>query len=317
MDRNSARTIKVNEKIMDIICTSNGCFCYTENTVRKIRTPEEIDPLNLNNDVPFENTLYRKSGTRNYITARVVMQSKRFLDVVPAKVDKETVMSYLMEIETNLLLCNKIYKDINNEVLCKQNKKIFAHEGVIDEMSLIEELNIKVYQFLMSAKQVLQIIASIFNEFHEYEGKKIDGPHIHKIVEQMEKINSADIFVKNLKSNVEFYKLITDMRNAQEHANKIRYLDVENFMLHGDRKIYVPHIKYFNNGIQFSADIVPWMESVINGLLELVDVQMMYNIGQNTNVPQNFSLVFRSIPKNEIDEACPVAREAYFIRNEG
>lgn len=29
MDRKSARTIKLDGKIEDVICTSNGCFCYT------------------------------------------------------------------------------------------------------------------------------------------------------------------------------------------------------------------------------------------------------------------------------------------------
>lgn len=184
MDRKSARTIKLDGKIEDVICTSNGCFCYTENCVRKIRTPEEIDPDNLNMDIPFENTLYRNSGTRNYITARVVIQSKRFLDAVPTKVDKSTVLAYLMEIETNLLLCNRIFKGIKKQIIQKDKIKIRHRNGVIDKLPVIEELDIQVYQFLMSAKQVQQIVVSIFNEFHEYQGKKLDGPHINKMLEK-------------------------------------------------------------------------------------------------------------------------------------
>lgn len=52
-------------KLVDMVVTINGCYCYTENTVHKIRSPEEIDPKNLNAQIPFENVVYRKSGTKN------------------------------------------------------------------------------------------------------------------------------------------------------------------------------------------------------------------------------------------------------------
>lgn len=318
MDRKSARTIKLDGKIEDVVCTSNGCFCYTENSVRKIRTPEEIDPDNLNMDIPFENTLYRKSGTRNYITARVVIQSKRFLDVVPTKVDKSTVLAYLMEIETNILLCNRIFKGIKRQIVQKNKIKIRYRNGVIDKLPAIEELDIQVYQFLMSAKQVQQIVVSIFNEFHEYQGKRLDGPHINKMLEKMEEIEAMDQenpFLKNLKANQDIYKSIVDIRNAQEHPNKNRYLTIDNFMLHSDGKIYVPIIRYFNSGLQFEADIVPWMQSVIAGLLHLVEMQMLYNVCKSTLIPQNFSLAVRSIPESEQNESCPISREIFFIKD--
>lgn len=318
MDRKSARTIKLDGKIEDVVCTSNGCFCYTENSVRKIRTPEEIDPDNLNMDIPFENTLYRKSGTRSYITARVVIQSKRFLDVVPTKVDKSTVLAYLMEIETNLLLCNRIFKGIKRQIVQKNKIKIRYRNGVIDKLSAIEELDIQVYQFLMSAKQVQQIVVSIFNEFHEYQGKKLDGPHINKMLEKMEEMeamNQENPILENLKANRDIYKSIVDIRNAQEHPNKNRYLIIDNFMLHSDGKIYLPHIKYFNNGLQFGADIVPWMQSVIVGLLHLVEMQMLYNVCKSTLIPKKFNLVVKSIPESEQNESCPVTKEIFFVQN--
>lgn len=313
MDRKAARTIKLDGKIEDIICTSNGCFCYTENSVRKIRTPEEIDPDNLNNDIPFENTSYRKSGTRNYITARVVIQSKRFLDAVPTKVDKSIVLAYLMEIETNLLLCNRIFNGIKKQITQKDKIKIRHRNGVIDKLPVIEELDIQVYQFLMSAKQVQQIVVSIFNEFHEYQGKKLDVPHINKMIEKMDQENP---FFKDLKANQDIYKSIVDIRNAQEHPNKNRYLTIDNFMLHNDGKIYVPCIRYFNSGLRFEADIVPWMQSVIVGLLHLVEMQMLYNVCKSILIPQNFNLVVRSIPESEQNESCPVSREIFFIKSE-
>lgn len=315
MDRKSARTIKLDGKIEDVVCTSNGCFCYTENSVRKIRTPEEIDPDNLNMDIPFENTLYRNSGTRNYITARVVIQSKRFLDAVPTKVDKSTVLAYLMEIETNLLLCNRIFKGIKKQIIQNDKIKIRHRNGVIDKLPVIEELDIQVYQFLMSAKQVQQIVVSIFNEFHEYQGKKLDGPHINKMLEKMEAMDSENPFLKNLKANQDIYKSIVDIRNAQEHPNKNRYLTIDNFMLHSDGKLYVPSIRYFNSGLQFEADIVPWMQSVIAGLLHLVEMQMLYNVCKSTLIPQNFSLAVRSIPESEQNESCPVSKELFFIQD--
>lgn len=269
-------------------------------------------------DIPFENTLYRNSGTRNYITARVVIQSKRFLDAVPTKVDKSTVLAYLMEIETNLLLCNRIFKDIKKQIIQKDKIKIRHRNGVIDKLPAIEELDIQVYQFLMSAKQVQQIVVSIFNEFHEYQGKKLDGPHINKMLEKMEEMeamNQENPILENLKANRDIYKSIVDIRNAQEHPNKNRYLIIDNFMLHSDGKIYLPHIKYFNNGLQFGADIVPWMQSVIVGLLHLVEMQMLYNVCKSTLIPKKFNLVVKSIPESEQNESCPVTKEIFFVQN--
>ena len=314
MDRNSARAIRLDGKIVDILCTANGCFCYTENSVRKIRTPEEIDPENTNKSIPFENALYRKSGTRNYITARVVIQSKRFMDTVPTKVDKEVVLAYLMDIETNLLLCKKIYTDIKEQIFKQSRKKVRVYRGVVDKILSIEELDIKVYQFLMSAKQVQQIIVSIFNEFHDYKGNKMDGPNISKLVEKMKEVGGLEGFHKYMEEKGSFYKQIADVRNAQEHPNKRRYLKIDNFMLHSDGKIYVPHMQYYKDGLQLESDIIPWMKVVIDGLIDLVEVQMMYNVTMSDLIPQNFGIGFKCIPEDKREEACPVAREAYIVR---
>ena len=311
MDRSSARTIKLDGKIVDILCTANGCFCYTENSVRKIRTPEEIDPENTNESVPFVNALYRKSGTRDYITARVVIQSKRFMDTVPTRVDKEVVLAYLMDIETNLLLCKKICSDIEEQIVEQSGKCIRVCSGVVDKFPTIEELDIKVYQFLMSAKQVQQIIVSIFNEFHDYKGDKMDGPNISILIKKMKELGTPEDFLKCMEADESFYKLIADIRNAQEHPNKSRFLKIDNFMLHSDGKIYVPHLQYYKDGLQFESDIVPWMKAVVNVLINLVEVQMMYNVAMSDLLPDIFGIGFNYIPEEGREEACPVAREAY------
>lgn len=313
MDRKAARSIKMNGRIVELIISSNGFFCYTENSVAKIRTPEEIDPLNVNDSIPFEKTIYRNSGTRNYITARVIIQSKQFMDIISACVDKESVFAYLMEIETNLLICNKIYKDIKEHVYKKKNMKINVHNGVINNIPTINELDIKVYQFLMSAKQVLQIVVSIFNEFHHYKGPQIDGPHINKLIDKMREIDYSSLLLKNMIDNYALYKLIVDMRNAQEHTNKTRYLEIENYKLHSDNKVYEPYIKFFNNGLQYENTILSWMHLIIEGLLHLVEIQMMYNVGKIASTNQKMEIAFIPIPEAERDEKCPVTRRAELV----
>ena len=313
MDRKAPRSIKMNGRIIDFIISSNGFFCYTENSVGKIRTPEEIDPLNVNNSTPFEKTIYRNSGTRNYITARVIIQSKQFMDIISTGIDKESVFAYLMDIETNLLICNKIYKDIKKQVHKNRNMKINVRNGVITNMPTINELDIMVYQFLMSAKQVLQIIVSIFNEFHHYTGPKIDGPHINKLIDKMREIDYSSLLLKNMTDNYPLYKLIVDMRNAQEHTNKTRYLEIENYKLHSDNKVYEPYIKFFNNGLQYENKVLSWMHLIIEGLLHLLEIQMMYNVGKIASTNQKMEIAYILIPEAERDEKCPVVIRAELV----
>lgn len=310
MDRNSARCIKLDGEIKEIVITTNGLFCYTENSVYKVRTPEEIDPQNTNNNIPFENTLYRKSGTRNYITARTVIQSKKFLDSVTLKVDKQVVLTYLMDIETNLLLCNRIYRDIRNQVLRKTKCKIPVRRGVVDKLPIVDDLDTKVYQLLMSAKQVLRSVVLIFNEFH---GTDCKDAHINQVVEEMQAMTeSNNVLMQDMVANKDFYKRVVDLRNAQEHADKKRYLRIDNFMLHSDGKCHSPSVKYFNGGLQGSYDIVSLMKLVIDGLLNLVETQMMYNVLTTSFIPEGICYGIRKIPDNQIDEHCPIAREIIF-----
>lgn len=314
MDRQSARSIKLDGIINELVHTTNGLFCYTENTVHRIRTPEEIDPQNTNNDIPFENSLYRKSGTRNYITARTVIQSKRLLEAVSQKVDKQVIFTYLMNLETNLLLCNKIYRDIKDQVLRKTRHNVPVYKGVVDKLPVIDDLDTQVYQFLMSAKQVLWNVVRIFNEFH---GTNFTNAHIDKIIDKMQLIGPENSrLLDNMVANKEFFKMVVDLRNAQEHADKKKYLRVDNFMLHSDGKCYSPSVKYFNGGLQGDYDVVLLFKSIINGLLNLAEVQMIYNILATGILSPGFCFKICRIPDSEIDEHCPVMWEGVFQRVE-
>lgn len=309
MDRNSAREIKVKGKIIELIGTNDGVYCYTPISVWKIRSPEGIDLDGIYPNMPFESSIFRKSGTRSTITARIIIQSKRLLNQVDGRIDRwGTIFQYLMGIETNLLACNRIFKNIKSKLIKLRTKKIRIANGVANKIPSIDELDVKLYFFMNCAKQAQQLVVMIYNEFHQTE---FDGPDIGKLLKDMEeKEVSAEDEISFMKNYKDFYKLLVDIRNAQEHPNKTRYLKIENYMIVNDKEISEPKIKYFNNKLITDTYVENWMQNVIEGLVQLVEVQIIYGVKQiSKQLGANVSPIITFIPEENRDKECPVEFE--------
>lgn len=305
MNRNGPMSIKMKEKIIETIPLQQAIYVYTPNLVEKIRSPETIDPQNTNSAIPWEQTVYRLSGTRNVITARIIIQSYRMLNNCLDVNRKFSVMGMLMSCETNLLICNRISKHIKESIIKAKRKKYPVKNKLIKKLPMINEIDILAYQYLTAIKQVIQNVVEIYNVF---ENTNFDGPRFDKVVDcEKEKGIDYKWSYEKLSKFSEFVSEIVQLRNAIEHPNNNRYLYVTNYALSKEGMINPPIMFYCKDGNEKKMDLSSWMEANILKSLQLVECMII--VCAIKALPNIFDLCVKSIPEEEQDKECPIKYE--------
>lgn len=275
----------------------------------RIYTPEDLDPKEVDPNMPWMSKPVADVGSANSVVARVFIQSWEAIKNTPLKddVNKEDVLRCMHRCKELLLICTDRHVSINNEVeqICEmiQKKKLKSKGRHVESFPQVEKLEERCAEFLGNAKNIIQTLAELINVFYK---TAFDGPRFDKIVKWAE-INlwQNKLFLQYLKEIASGIKNIVDFRNAQEHPKKGEKLTIENFTIRPGGIVSVP-IWYIND--EKPTDIHHSMKYIAEFLMDISEGIFLYCVMDN--IGSSIPFIVREVPDTALDSQCPIK---YFI----
>lgn len=283
----------------------DGLKVYKVDTTFRIKSPETLDPEEINPNMPWTASPVANVGSGNIVVARVFIQAYDAIQNKRLKshINKDNALRIMRKCKENLLACEKSANTVNqqvNEIVERiQKKQVKRERNVYNPLPQVDNLEDSVGSFLRNAKQCIQNLANLVNVFYQTE---FEGPRFDKVLKWASKgLRHNKPFQEFLSSCNTKLKFIADLRNAQEHPNEEKQLHIDNFKINPEGSFERPN--WHITGAS-ETDIALDMQGITMFLVEFSESLFLHCLIDNieTNLP--YQVV--EIPKNERDHNCPV-----------
>ena len=279
---------------------------YKVDKTFRVYTPESLDPEVIDPNMRSVVTDTADIGTGNEIVARILIQTREFLDsnLLPSTIDKEAIICCFHECKELLIECDVIAKKVSTEVheiISKiDSNKLSVDSGgrALNPFPQVKELEDNSSKFLVNTKRFIQKLAEVFNVFYHTD---FQGPWFNKIKSWARENLGVDSPVYKTVAMCEpNFKHIVDMRNFHEHPVKNKKTVIENFRLLPHSKVQPP-VWYITGEPKTSIakDMINYVSSFLESAEILFIRCMLDNIKECP-----FCVV--EIPENEREKDCPV-----------
>lgn len=310
--RHNAMTTKLEGGTGPILqmCSLKNCMeIYKTDATFQIRTPENLDPKEIDPNMHATSTLSANVGASNIIVARVFLQQYNAMSnkSFPNSVSQENIIELLHQAKELLLSCEFSLNDLKSAII-KQEEIISSGNLVIkgnicNSFPIVENLETSATNFLTNAKGFLRRCSCIIDEFYK---TNIKEPHFHKIFSWAKKNNAFDpSFLSFLKHQEQIIDKIITMRNAQEHPKKNFKLIIENFKLKPNKKIFPPSWTLITKEKSYNpTPILSEMNEIIKYLIAFSENIILFCIISNEKTWIPYKVI--EIPLKDRDSNCPI-----------
>lgn len=234
-------------KIIESIVIGDELYLFKTKSIFRMLTAESIDPKRSEPDTKHSYEKISDFGTESEYVARCILQAKKLLPfITKGEESKNKILEQLWELNLQLLNCKNVVREIYlhySNLIDKCNQIIIDNQSssVIPPLPKIPELEEKVRVFLTNSKLSLIGIFKFLAEFYPLPiGDRIES-HFDKHIKWLGDNLGADHEIsKLLKADLEWIRLLSECRNAIEHAGDGQKIYVTNFTLMPGNKFSTP-----------------------------------------------------------------------------
>ena len=295
----------------------NDLLVFTTDSIYKMLTAETIDPKETSLDTRHSSQRIYSVGTKSIFIARLIVQFNEIIKELYSYINipKEKIITEIWNANKLIIDCFCVFQSIDNETsrlipdcdnLITNNKDNTS----IPPLPQVPELEKNVKLFFNNAK--LFLIKS-FEMFKIFFGMPFDGrnsSHFNKHLEWINgKFEDKHPIVNILKNDINWIRLISEIRNAFEHHREGQRVSIHNFEPKPGNKFSTPYWSFdLTNKLQKkegNTDLIPNLKILLYNMLYFFEEILLLSI--QDKLKNNDMLELGKISKGKIDEECPVA----------
>jgi hypothetical protein len=272
----------------------------------RLQTPENIDPEQTLEDVPWVVQEIPNVGSSNPIVARVFIQTNSALKNkrLKGKINASRIIAAMHACKEELLTCDSIYKRLKPEhdaIIEKIERGELERDGkVLNPFPRLASLEDSASQFLICVKKAIQRVADVFCEFYPTAVVK-NGRFDHAI--------------KFLETNrPDYSQYLTFLR--EEHPNIVALLDMRNFQEHpgdGGKTTTIFNFRLTPTGIRRpswfvtgkpESGVLTDMPIIIEFLVQFAELNVLFCLMDNLDGATPYRV--DEIQAHKRDPNCPI-----------
>ncbi|WP_229620022.1 hypothetical protein [Vibrio parahaemolyticus] len=258
-DRDNAFSIEIKdpdnldlcEDILKTLVIGDSLYLLKKNSIFRMITADSIDPNRIELATKHSYEKIMDVGCSSEYIARILIQAEKLTPYLcNSDTDKERILSFVWGMNCVLLNCRKIVSDLElhyQELFPKCNQIILENQNknVLPALPKVPELESKVRVFLTNAKLVLIDIFKFLSLFYSIPINDRNEAHFNKHVEFLiERLGEKNEIVKLLTQDLEWIRLLSELRNAIEHSGTGQCVEIENFSVKPGNRFSSPSWTY-------------------------------------------------------------------------
>lgn len=309
MPRHSAGSLELNEGTGPITAL---CPCgefleiYKLDKTFRVKTPEIIDPEEINPNMPFVASPVDDVGSSNPIIARVLLQGHEILKsaTFESNVEKEAVTKHLHSCKESLVVCEKTAKRVKTQIdriIHEVNTNGISTDKsgrAVNPFPQVQDLDSDCATFLIQANRAIKLICELPRFFLPLDKADSNFEYLGKRLATT--VGSETPLTQFVMKNAGRIRYLIDLRNFHEHPKKKKTV-VDNFRLMPDATIRVP-MWYLSE--QQPRPIKEEMFDMINFLIQVAEAMLIYLVMYS--VSKQFPFIIEEIPEKDIDFKNPM-----------
>ncbi|MFZ6039750.1 hypothetical protein ACOV11_04485 [Vibrio natriegens] len=239
------------EAILNTLVLEDSLYLFKTNSIFRMLTADSIDPNRTELTTKHSYEKIMDIGCSSDYVARVLMQAEKLAPYMcNSDIDKERILSLVWAMNRLLLNCRKVVSDLEwhyKELVPKCNQIILDNQNsnVLPALPKVPELESKVRVFLTNAKLVLIDIFKFLSLFYSIPINDRNESHFNKHIDFLrDRLGSNNEIVKLLIQDLDWIRLLSELRNAIEHSGAGQYVEIENFSIKPGNRYSPPSWTY-------------------------------------------------------------------------
>jgi hypothetical protein len=247
--RNAAISMRIGggdgSTVKEVLSTGANLYVITETAVLRMQTADEIDPDRTNAGIPNLTQQVLAAGYNDEIVARILLTAAQLFDERNAKVEKfaTDILETSMVLTKQLLELNTVSREFASEIREKEVAFAAAHtDPNAFALPSVQGLEMKVHNVLSSADKAKDSILALCRlQFLPDASTKPNLTALNKAIEDFmpRELDRLDAW----KQMANYFTLIRNLRNASEHPKEGQGIDLSDFRMWPDGRVYPPLVE--------------------------------------------------------------------------
>jgi hypothetical protein len=279
---------------------------YKVDKTFRVKTPEGVDPEEINPNAPFTASPIDDIGSSNPIVARVLLQSHEILKSASFEgpVNKEAVTIHLHSCKESLIASEKTAKRVASHIdriIEEVNKNGISSDSggrTLNPFPQVPDLEADCGNFLIHANRAIKLIAELPQFFLTVDRVDSNFEHLGKRLTAT--IGDNLPLTQFVVSTAASVRHLIDLRNYHEHP-KIKKTIITNFTLMPDLRVRVP-MWYVSD--QEARPVKNDMLAALEFLTKVTEAMFLHLVMYK--ISNKFPYIIEEIPEKEINSASPI-----------
>ncbi len=324
-NRNSAGFIELDERhggVRYMLSVGSFMELHTDNSIVKLRMPEDIDPKNTNPNLQPEVRTHKNQPFNDPINIAIVIQPWEIVNSMVCEISQETkntILLHLIASRDYLYDFSQTVDEIINEInsISGSEPEDIKVKGNHLDIPQIENLATRTENALSLAKKYLRSLMKTQRYFFDLETP--NEPRFDKLIKSYsERFGKNSDFLTFLKASYKQIKLVIDMRNAIEHPEfdendpKCKWLRINDFTLEKDSSILCPTFDFSTKQkdspiTRMKGDLKEMLETTKFNLLFFGELFLLHSCDNSINKQRGALISYISkVPEEEVSSSLPV-----------
>jgi hypothetical protein len=298
--------------IVEMFPIKGQLYAFKEDSVFLVQTPDDIDPARQHPEIKGATTRIYDIGTRHPVVARTIIQAKRLMDSVILKdgLSKDDLVDEYFLFFRELASCNLIYESLVGVFLEEAEGVQEALEAswntqFVGDIPQIPNLEDQARSFFLTAHKAIKKLSCLTELFFPEKPK---GQNFEQLCGWLlESLGSDNHLYRMILSDLDWLKVVWEVRNAIEHRGSPRYhFEVRNVEMGPNCTFYAPRWRYAFPGKQQEefVDLFHDLEVYVSNMVSLGEELVVLCVQETWN--KNFPFAMFKRRPEDLDPACPV-----------
>jgi hypothetical protein len=290
---------------------SMGSFLemYKQDKTFHIRSPESIDPEEINPNAPWVTSSVADVGSSSLSVTRVLLQSRAMLDaaMIDGPFDKAAVLASLHSCKEALVSCETLAERICGSIL-HITRQISA-DGIpsdnqgrgLNPFPQVANLQLDCGAFLVHINRAIKLVCELPMLFLELDKKDSNFGHLARRLSDA--IGSNEPLTEFVLSNRESVKYLIDLRNFHEHPGATRTI-IHNFLVLPSGQIQVPTWEMAGKSATKAKAIDVELSAAVGFVQEIAEAMFIHLLLRRLSPA--FPYYVEQVADDDIDPALPI-----------
>lgn len=243
--------LDIQDPIIESLVIGDSLYLIKANSIFRMLTADSIDPQRTALETKHSYEKIYDFGCRSEYVARVLIQAKKLSPYISnADMEKDQVLSHVWNMNGLLLNCRKVVVELEEyyQDLIPKCDKIISHNqnnNVMPALPKVPELESKLRVFLTNAKLVLIESFKFLALFYQIPINDTNESYFNKHLSFLSgQLGEKNEIVKLLSQDMSWIRLLSECRNAIEHAGAGQNIEIENFIIKPGNRFSAPTWTY-------------------------------------------------------------------------